>query len=91
MAGLNFTGNADYKEAVYGKDNIASFEFIPWVLRQCATVKEAKELISRINITNTAFSDNLPVATLHWIVAGRGLKKREALGFIYNFLIGKNI
>ena len=24
MAGLNFTGNADYKEAVYGKDNIAS-------------------------------------------------------------------
>ncbi len=40
MAGLNFTGNADYKEAVYGKDNIASFEFIPWVLRQCATVKE---------------------------------------------------
>ncbi len=71
MAGLNFTGNADYKEAVYGKDNIASFEFIPWVLRQCATVKEAKELISRINITNTAFSDNLPVATLHWIVAGR--------------------
>lgn len=71
MAGLNFTDNADYKEAVHGKDNIASFEFIPWVLRQCATVKEAKELISRINITNTAFSDNLPVAALHWIVAGR--------------------
>lgn len=71
MAGLNFTENADYKEAVQGKDNIATFEFIPWILRQCATVKEAEELIGRINITNTAFNDNLPVAKLHWIIAGR--------------------
>ena len=71
MAGLNFPGSAYYKEPVQGKDNIATFEFIPWVLRQCTTVSEAKELIGNINITNTAFNDKLPVAGLHWIIADK--------------------
>ena len=43
MAGLNFHINADYKEVEEGKDNIASFEFIPWILSQCETVDEAKK------------------------------------------------
>lgn len=30
MAGLNFPENADYKEVAEGKDNLASFELIPW-------------------------------------------------------------
>ena len=39
MAGLNFVGNACYAASpAKGKDNIAVFEFIPWVLGQCATV-----------------------------------------------------
>ena len=38
MAGLNFVGNAVYAEVTEGKENVASFEFIPWVLRQCATM-----------------------------------------------------
>lgn len=29
MAGLNFVGNAHYGERVQGKDNVATFEFIP--------------------------------------------------------------
>lgn len=69
MAGLNFVGNAYYKEEVQNKDNIATFEFIPWILGKCSTVKEAKVLLDKINITGTAFSETLPLAQLHWIIA----------------------
>ena len=41
MAGLNFVGNAYFPEVTEGKENVASFEFIPWVLGQCANMKEA--------------------------------------------------
>ena len=69
MAGLNFVGNADYKEKMCEKDNIAQFEFIPWILSQCATVKEAKNLVEKINLLNISFNDKLPVAELHWIIS----------------------
>lgn len=71
MAGLNFVGNADYKEPAPDKDNVAQFEFIPWILCQCSTVKEARALIEKINLVNTPFSKELPVAQLHWIIADR--------------------
>lgn len=69
MAGLNFVGNAYYREEMPDKDNVTTFEFIPWILCQCATVKEARVLLEKINLTNTPFSDVLPVAELHWIIA----------------------
>ncbi len=69
MAGLNFVGNADYKEYVEGKDNIAQFEFIPWVLSQCANVKEARALVEKMNLLNISFNDKLLVAQLHWIIS----------------------
>ena len=69
MAGLNFPGNAVYKETVPGKNNVASFELIPWLLGQCATVKEVRALLKKINITNVAFSKELPPAQLHWLIA----------------------
>ena len=71
MAGLNFVGNADYKENTPGKDNIAQFEFIPWILGQCDSVRQAKALIDRINLDKTPFSDTLPLAQLHWLIADR--------------------
>ena len=49
MAGLNFVGNACYGKSQPGKDNIAQFEFIVWILGQCATVREARELLARVN------------------------------------------
>ena len=49
MAGLNFVGNAYYTEEKQGKDNVAQFEFIPWILGQCATVKEARKRLEEIN------------------------------------------
>ena len=69
IAGLNFVGNAYYNEIKAGKDNIAQFEFIPWILSQCATVKEAKALIEKINLTNISFNEKLPLAQLHWLIA----------------------
>lgn len=69
MAGLNFVGNAVYNEHVDGKDNIAQFEFIPWILGQCTTVAEAKILLAKINLRNTSYSNQLPVSELHWILS----------------------
>lgn len=71
MAGLNFVGNAYYREKAEGKYNVAQFEFIPWILSQCASVKEARVLIEKINLDNTQFSKELPLAQLHWIIADR--------------------
>lgn len=71
MAGLNFPDNADYKSCAEGKDNVASFEFIPWILGQCATVDEAKALLEPMNLVNIPFSEELPPAPLHWMIADR--------------------
>lgn len=69
IAGLNFVGNARYNEPADNKDNIAQFEFIPWILSQCTTVKEAKKLIENMNFINEPFNENLPLAQLHWIIS----------------------
>ena len=71
IAGLNFVGNACYNSSQEGKDNIAQFEFIPWILSKCSTVKEAKELLTNMNLTNISFNPQLPLAQLHWIVADK--------------------
>ena len=71
MAGLNFPGNADYKKIEVGKNNIAPFEFIPYILSQCSNIKETKELLENINIVKIDFSDELPVSPLHWIIADK--------------------
>ncbi len=71
MAGLNFAGNAFYGNELEGKENVAVFEFIPWILEQCAAVKEVKGLLAKINLTDTPFHESLPPAQLHWIIADR--------------------
>lgn len=69
IAGLNFVGNAAYNDHVDGKDNVAQFEFIPWILSQCATTAEAKALLQKMNFRNLDFSPQLPTAALHWIIS----------------------
>lgn len=71
MAGLNFVGNAVYGKEIKGKENAATYELIPWILGKCATVGEARVLLENINLTDTPFNENLPVAQLHWILADR--------------------
>ena len=43
MAGLNFVGNAVYFEPKNGKENIAQFEFIPYILSHCDSVLQARK------------------------------------------------
>lgn len=71
MAGLNFVGNAHYGEPVNGKYNLAPHEFIPFVMGQCRDLNEARELLKQINLVDRAFSDALPVAELHWMIADK--------------------
>lgn len=75
MAGLNFPDNTDYKEYAEGKDNVTPFEFIPWILGQCESVQEARQLLARINLVKISFSEQLPLSPLHWIIAD----KKEAI------------
>ena len=53
MAGLNFVGNAAYAEETKEKENVAQYEFIPWILSRCATVEEAKAALEKMNLTGT--------------------------------------
>lgn len=71
MAGLNFPGNADYKPYKPGKDNVTPFEFIPWILGQCSTIKEARKLLDNINLLEENFSEEFPLTPLHWIISDR--------------------
>lgn len=69
MAGLSFTGNAVFSAVKENETNIAPFELIPWVLRQCKSIREARELLQKTNIAHIDFSRELPVAELHWMIS----------------------
>ena len=71
MASLNFVGNAEYHPPRQDRDNVTPFEFIPWILGQCATLEEAKVLLERINLVDIPFSEALPLARQHWLIADR--------------------
>ena len=70
-AGEKKTGMAEGYEIEAEIDNVAQFELPLWLLGQCASVKEARVLLSRINITNTPFNEKYPVSQLHWMIADR--------------------
>lgn len=69
MAGLNFVGNAVYEEIDDSRENVAQFEFIPWILSKCATVDEARKLLDKMNLVGTQFNEVFAAAQLHWIIA----------------------
>ncbi len=71
VAGLNFPENAFYFKEAAGKLNVASYELIPRILCFCETAEQAKELISKINITDREFAASMPPSPLHWIVADK--------------------
>ena len=67
MAGLNFPHSGWYVPAAEG--DVASFELIPYVLGNCATVEEVKRLLAGVRVCDTAFSGDFPPTRLHWMVA----------------------
>ena len=70
IAGLNFPGNAAFLPCCNeeGIDDIASFELIPWLLGQCATVTEATGLLEHLNVCDDNFAEQLPANPLHWML-----------------------
>lgn len=71
IAGLNFPDNAKYKDFAEGKDNVAPYELIPWILGQCETVEETKKLLENVNIWNVNFNKKLISTPLHWLIADK--------------------
>ena len=73
IAGLNFVGNAFYHayDEKSNKEQVAQFEFIPYILSQCSSVKEAKKLLAKMDLVNTPYNDKLPCAQLHWMIADK--------------------
>ena len=71
MAGLNFVRSAVYGPCAAGKANVAQFELIPWLLGSCATLAEVRTLLAKTNIVNIPFSEQLPLAQLHWLIADK--------------------
>lgn len=71
VAGLNFPHNAYYPPYDKAKDNVAPFEFIPYILTSCATVADVRKLLENLNICDENFSEALPHSPLHWIIADK--------------------
>ena len=71
MAGLNFPETANYEEPVENKHNIGVFELIPWILSNCASVDEAKDLLQKTNIVAMDFNEEYHSTPLHWMISDR--------------------
>lgn len=72
MAGLHFPGNAYYPEDYAPKKrNVSPFELIPWVLGQCETLDDARNLLEETHLIAIPFSGELPLTPLHWLIADR--------------------
>ena len=69
IAGLNFEGNAVYREFEENMVNITPFELIPYLLGKAANVAEAREMLDEINLVNINFADELPLSPLHWMLS----------------------
>ena len=69
IAGLNFAGNAVYREFEEDMINITPFELIPYLLGTCSSVAEARDALDKINLVNINFADELPLSPLHWMIS----------------------
>lgn len=69
IAGLNFEGNAVYREFEEDMVNITPFELIPYLLGKAANVAEAREMLDKINLVNINFADELSLSPLHWMLS----------------------
>ncbi len=71
VAGLNFPGNATYLPKSADKTNVAPFEFIPYVLNDCKTVRDVERKLRNVNLWSENFSEALPHSPLHWMISDR--------------------
>lgn len=70
MAGLNFPVSAFYPQSANAnRYNVSPFELIPWLLGQCATLAEVRELLAQTHLIAVPFSHAIPLTPLHWHIA----------------------
>ncbi len=70
MAGLNFPKSANYFSSGCGLCEVSPHELIPWILSDCENVSDAVKKLDDSVIIDKSF-ENLPIATLHWIIADK--------------------
>ena len=71
MAGLYFPQSTFYEGYAMGRENVAPFELIPYLLGKCSTVKEVRRVMREVQIVNCDFNEELPVTPLHWMISDR--------------------
>ncbi|MFR3730063.1 linear amide C-N hydrolase [Lacrimispora sp.] len=73
-AALYFAGYARYNTGPGNgqEESIASFEFLHYLLGNCANTEELKRLLRQVKITGLEDPVTRTVAPLHWIAADRG-------------------
>ena len=71
IAGLNFAGNAIYREIEDDMVNVTPFEFIPYLLSQSESIEDVKELLLNLNLVNINYSESLPLSPLHWMISDK--------------------
>lgn len=69
MAGLYFPKNACFYPEEESKLNLTPFELIPYFLGLYSTVAELRSILPDLNIADVPFSENIPVAQLHWMIS----------------------
>ena len=71
VVGLNFPKSCKYNNADNNKQNIASYELIPWILKNFESVSELMPTLKKLNITNDCFNDKYSATPLHWLIADK--------------------
>lgn len=71
IAGLNFPVNCKYFSLNKDKNNITSYELIPYILSKFDCVNQAENELLNINITNDNYSEDLLASPLHWMIADK--------------------
>lgn len=71
-AGLNFPGYSYLEEKeVPGKNNLAPYDLIVWILSNFETVDEVSKELENVELVAVPIDEKTPLPTLHWIVADK--------------------
>ena len=71
-AGLNFPGYFYAKDSnITGKENIAPYNFILWVLSNFQNIDEVLQEVKNIEFVAVSIDKEIPIPTLHWIITDK--------------------
>ena len=71
FAGLNFPSNAVFNKVKDDKINLAPYELCLYLLGKYSSIKEVKEALKDISISDIPFNEYLPLSTLHYIMSDK--------------------